>query len=148
MILGADRGDTLTIENCWTPPPMKSEGRSDMHLYSLANIEVTRRCHPIIPTSQRACRGNCKLDACQGGLLHGCQGKFTSWPSFKHMICLQARGLQTMICLQVDQQGLQGLQNISYVSKHVVGKVCSISSNIAIEKYALLYLVIYISISW
>ncbi len=28
----------------------------------------------------------------------------------KHMICSQARGLQTMICLQLDQQGLQGLQ--------------------------------------
>jgi hypothetical protein len=28
----------------------------------------------------------------------------------KHMICLQAPGLQTMICLQVDSQGLQGLQ--------------------------------------
>jgi hypothetical protein len=39
-----------------------------------------------------------------------------------------------MICLEMDQQGLQGLQNIGYVSKHVVGKVCSISSNIAIEK--------------
>ncbi len=28
----------------------------------------------------------------------------------KRMICSQARGLQTMICLQADQQGLQGLQ--------------------------------------
>jgi hypothetical protein len=28
----------------------------------------------------------------------------------QNMICLQAHGLQTMIYLQVDQQGLQGLQ--------------------------------------
>ncbi len=46
----------------------------------------------------------------------------------KHMICLRAHGLQTMICLHVDRQGLQGLQTfemfastwlerISYVSK-------------------------------
>ncbi len=59
--------------------PMKSEGRSDMHLSSLANIGVTQRCHSIIPMSQRACRGKFELDACQGALLHGCQGRFTSW---------------------------------------------------------------------
>jgi hypothetical protein len=46
----------------------------------------------------------------------------------KHMICLQARGSQTMICLQADQQGSRGLQTydmfasmwltkISYVCK-------------------------------
>jgi hypothetical protein len=32
-----------------------------------------------------------------------------SWLA-KHMICLQASGLQTMICLQADQRGLLGLQ--------------------------------------
>jgi hypothetical protein len=37
----------------------------------------------------------------------------------KHMICLQAHGMQTMICLQVVQQGSQGLQTYC---KHVVGK--------------------------
>jgi hypothetical protein len=37
---------------------MKSEGRIDMHLSSLANIGVKRMCHSIIPTSQYVCRGN------------------------------------------------------------------------------------------
>ncbi len=43
----------------------------------------------------------------------------------KHMICLRAPGLWTMICLQADWQGLQGLQ--WYVNKHMVGKdiICS-----------------------
>ncbi len=35
---------------------MKSEGRSDIHLSSLANIEVTKRCHSIIPMSNAPAR--------------------------------------------------------------------------------------------
>ncbi len=100
--------------------PRKSEGRSDMHLPSLANIGVTWRCHSIILMCQCTCRRNCKLAACQGMLLHGCHGRFTSWltniwyvqdhvvcklwyvckridkyhKACKHMICLQAYGWQ------------------------------------------------------
>ncbi len=90
-----------------------------MHLPSLANIGVTQRCHSNIPMCQRPWRGNCELDTCRGALLHGCQGRFTSW--LKN-ICSRARGLQTMICMQEDQQGSQCLRNIWYVCKHVVGK--------------------------
>jgi hypothetical protein len=79
-----------------------------MQLPSLANIEVTQRCHPIIPICQCACRGNCELDACRHA--------FALVPRWvhklvrTHMICSPACGFQTMTCLQADQQGLQGLQ--------------------------------------
>jgi hypothetical protein len=46
-----------------------------------------------------------------------------------HMICLQARGSQTMICLQADQQGSQGLQTydcpkpFTGIEEHCLGEV-------------------------
>jgi hypothetical protein len=79
-----------------------------MHLPSLANIGVTQRCHSIIPMCQRACSGNFELDACQRMLLHW--SRRVHKLACKHMICLRACALQTMICLQADQQELQGLQ--------------------------------------
>jgi len=96
----------------------KSEGRSDIQLFSLANIGVKRRCHSVIPMCQCSCRGNCKSDACQGalvsidatvgswaGLSHVCEHMVRElWyvhkqinkdhKACKHMICLWARGWQ------------------------------------------------------
>ncbi len=106
--------------------PNKSEGRSDMHLSSLANSGTTQRCYSIILMCQCACRGNCKLDACQGTFSH--VAKAGSQASLQTYESLQAPGFQTMICLQVNWQGLQGMQTydmfmstwlakISYVPK-------------------------------
>ncbi len=83
-----------------------------MHLPSLANIRLTCRWHSFIPMCHCPCRENCKLDACQGMLFHGCQGTIHEL-THKHMICSWARGLQTVICSQVDQQGSQGLHMVA-----------------------------------
>jgi hypothetical protein len=103
--------------------PRKSEGRSDMHIPSLANSGTTQRCHSIILMSQCACRGNCKLDACQGAF---------------RMSASSARagsraGLQTydmfMSTLFVNYDvfasrltRIARLANIWYVYEHIVGK--------------------------
>ncbi len=92
--------------------PRKSEGGRDMYLPSLAKIGVTGRCHSIIPMCQCACRGNCKLDACQGGSRDGLQtfNKFAStWFANYDMFASGSTRITR-------------LTNTWYVFEHAVGK--------------------------
>ncbi len=43
--------------------------------------------------------------------------------AYKHMICLQAPGLQTMICLHADWHGLQGLQTYDMFTSMWLAKI-------------------------
>ncbi len=63
-------------------PPMKSEGRifSSQH-WSNKKVSFHHSNKPI------CLQRKCKLDACQGALLHGCKGGFTSWLANIWYVC-------------------------------------------------------------